>query len=56
MPSASSTLAELGTIIVTAFVDLATTVFTDYWPYVLIAGVITGLVVAGKKLIGIGTK
>lgn len=56
MPSATSTLSEIGAIIVNTTVDLAKTIFTEYWPYLLIIGVIAGLVVAFKKLVGIGTK
>lgn len=56
MPSATSTLATLGGVIVNTIVDLATIVFTTYWPYILVFGVIVGLAMWGKRIIGVGKK
>lgn len=56
MPTATTTLATLGTVIVGTIVDLATTVFTTYWPYFLVFGVLIGLVYLGKRLIFAGHK
>lgn len=53
MPTASSTLATLGTVIVNTVVDLATVIFTTYWPYILVFGVIISLAIWGKRLIGV---
>jgi len=55
MPTASSTLASIMGTIVSTTVDLATTVFTTYWPYVLIVGIISGLIVVFTKLTHLGT-
>lgn len=55
MPSASSTLSTLMGVIVNSTVDLATTVFTDYWPYVLVIGIISGLIVVFARLTHLGT-
>ena len=54
MPSATSTLATLGGVIITTIVDLATTVFTTYWPYFLVVGVLVSLVGLGYRLLRIG--
>jgi hypothetical protein len=56
MPSATSTLATLGGVIIGTIVDLATVVFTTYWPYFLVFGVLTGLVLLGKRVIFAGHK
>jgi hypothetical protein len=56
MEAATSTLATIGGSIVSTVVDLATTVFTDYWPYILVAGVIVALAAGLKKLVFAGTK
>jgi len=53
MPTATSTLDTLGTAIINTVVSLATTVITVYWPYILVFGVVIGLIVFGKRLIGI---
>lgn len=55
MPTASSTLATLMGVIVSSTVDLATTVFTTYWPYVLIIGIIGALVGVFARLTHLGT-
>lgn len=54
MPSATSTLATLGGVIINTMVDLATVIFTTYWPYFLVVGVLVGLTFLAKRLIGIG--
>jgi len=54
MPSATSTLATLGGVVINTMVDLATVVFTTYWPYFLVGGVLIGLVFLAKRVIGIG--
>jgi hypothetical protein len=56
MPSATSTLDTLGGVIITTVVDLATVIFTTYWPYVLVFGVLIALAAFGKRLIGIGRR
>lgn len=55
MPSASSTLSTIMGVVVTSTVDLATTVFTTYWPYVLVIGIIAGLIGVFAKLTHLGT-
>jgi hypothetical protein len=42
-------------VVVTSTVDLATTVFTTYWPYVLVIGIIAGLIGVFAKLTHLGT-
>lgn len=56
MPSATTTLDTLGTTIIGTMVDLATVVFTTYWPYFLVGGVIIGLVILSKRVIGMGRR
>lgn len=56
MPTASSTLATIMGVIVSTTVDLATTLFTTYWPYVLIFGIISGLVGVFARFLHIGGK
>lgn len=55
MPTASSTLATIMASVVSTSVDLATTVFTTYWPYVLVIGIIAGLIGVFARLTHIGT-
>lgn len=55
MPSATSTLATIMGSVVSTTVDIATTVFTTYWPYVLIIGVIAGLIGVFARLTHLGT-
>lgn len=55
MPTATSTLDTIMTVVVNTTVDLATTIFTTYWPYVLIIGVIASLVVVFSRLTHLGT-
>jgi len=54
MPSATSTLATLGGVIINTMVELATVVFTTYWPYFLVVGVLIGLAFLAKRFIRIG--
>jgi hypothetical protein len=54
MPTATSTLATLGGVIINTVVALATTIFTTYWPYILVFGVIISLAIWGKRLISAG--
>ena len=54
MPTATSTLNTLGGVIINTTVSLATVIFTTYWPYILVFGVIISLAIWGKRLIGIG--
>ena len=56
MPTASSTLATIMGVIVETTVDLATTIFTTYWPYVLVFGIIAGLVGVFARFLKIGGK
>jgi hypothetical protein len=55
MPTASSTLAVIMGVVVTSTVDLATIVFTTYWPYVLVIGIIAALVGVFARLTHLGT-
>lgn len=54
VPTATSTLDTLGGTIVATIVDFATIVFTTYWPYALLAIVLTGLIGLGYKMVHIG--
>jgi len=56
MATATSTLASLGSTIINTGVSLATTVFTTYWPYILVFGVLISLVYWVKRVIGMGHK
>jgi len=56
MPSASSTLATIMGSVVTTTVDLATTMITTYWPYVLVISILGGLLVAFSRLAHLGVK
>jgi hypothetical protein len=55
IPTASSTLSTIMGTIVTTTVDFATTVFTTYWPYVLVVIIISGLIGVFYKLVHLGT-
>jgi len=55
VPSATSTLDTIMSSVITTTVSLVTTIFTTYWPYILIIGVISGLVAAFVKFTHIGT-
>jgi hypothetical protein len=55
MPSATSTLDSIMGVVVNTTVSLATTIFTTYWPYILIIGIIGALVGAFAKLAHLGT-
>jgi hypothetical protein len=56
MPSATSTLSTLGGAIITTSVDLATTVITTYWPYILVFGVLVAIVGVAVKFSHLGMK
>jgi hypothetical protein len=56
MPSALTTLATLAGVVINTGVSVATTIFTDYWPYVLVFGVLIGLVFWVKRVVGFGRK
>jgi hypothetical protein len=55
MPTASATLATIMGSVVTTTVDLATTIITTYWPYILVIGIISALVGAFARLAFVGT-
>lgn len=55
-PSATDTLESIMTVIINTTVSLATTIFTDYWPYILVFGVIAGLVGVFSRFIHRGGK
>jgi H+/Cl- antiporter ClcA len=55
MPTATSTLATLGEVIVNTTVSFVTTVFTTYWPYVLLAIVLGGIVALMYRLVHLST-
>jgi len=56
VPSASSTLDTIMGSIINTTVSLATTIFTTYWPYVLVFGVIAGLIGVFGRFLHIGGK
>lgn len=56
VPTASSTLDSIMTVIISTTVSMVTMVFTNYWGYVLIVGVIVGFVGLFKKLVSAGHK
>lgn len=55
VPSASSTLDTIMETVVNTTVSLVTIVFTTYWPYVLIVGIISGLVGLFVRFAHLGT-
>ena len=55
MPTATSTLATLGETIVNTTVEFVTTVFSTYWPYVLLVIVLGGLIGLMYRLTHIST-
>lgn len=54
VPTATSTLDTLMGIIITTSVDLATTVFTTYWPYILIFGILATIVGLMARFVKLG--
>ena len=44
MASATSTLATLANSIISTTVELFTTLITEYWPYVLVIGIVIALI------------
>jgi ABC-type Na+ efflux pump permease subunit len=55
VPSATSTLDTLMEVIIGTTVSLATTVFTTYWPYLLVFGVLAGIVGLMYRFVRLGT-
>jgi hypothetical protein len=55
MPTATSTLDTIMTVVVNTTVSLATTIFTTYWPYILVIGIIGALVAGFARLAHLGT-
>jgi len=47
--TATSTLTDIMGSVIDTTVNLAKTVFVDYWPYILVFGIIAGLVAAFAK-------
>jgi len=56
VPTATSTLDNIMEVIIRTTVDLATTIFTTYWPYLLVFSIIAGLVGAFARFVKIGGK
>lgn len=56
VPDATSTLSTIMGVIIGTTVSLATTIFTTYWPYILVIGVIIGLIAWFKRLVHSGHK
>lgn len=56
MPTATATLATLGGVVITIGVNVATYVFTTYWPYMLVFGVVIALVFWVKRVVGFGRR
>jgi len=56
MPTALDTLSTLGTTVIGTGASTATTVFTTYWPYILVFGVLLSLVIFVKRVVKIGRK
>lgn len=55
MPTATSTLSTVMTSVVNTVVSLTTTVITEYWPYILVIGLISALVAKFSGLVHVGT-
>lgn len=55
MQTATQTLSAIMSSVVSTTVDLATTVITTYWPYILVIGLIGTLVGVFAKLVHVGT-
>jgi len=51
--SATSTLDTIMGVIIGTTVGLATTLFTEYWPYVLVFGIITSMIVVFTRFLKI---
>lgn len=52
--SATSTLATLMDTIVSTTVSLATTVLTDYWPYILVFSILAGFIGVMARFVSLG--
>jgi len=55
MPTATSTLDTVGGVIITTTVSFITTVFTTYWPYILLVIVLSGIVGLMYRLVHVST-
>ena len=51
-PDALAVLNLVMTVVINTTVNLAVTIFEQYWPYILVIGAIIGLIVWFKKLTG----
>jgi hypothetical protein len=51
-PTATEVLGLVMTTIINTTVSLAMTIFTSYWPYILVIGAIIGLIIWFKRLTG----
>lgn len=56
MPSAITTLSTLGNVVITTGIDVATTIFQTYWPYVLVIGVLLTLAIWVKRVVRMGRR
>jgi hypothetical protein len=56
MPTATDTLSTLGTVVINTGSSVATTVFTTYWPYILVFGVLLTLAIFVKRVIKVGRR
>jgi len=56
MPTAVDTLSTLGTVVITTGSSVATTIFTTYWPYVLVFGVLLTLAIWVKRVVSMGRR
>lgn len=54
VPTATSTLDTLGGVIINTVVSFATTVFTTYWPYALLAIVLSAVIGIGYRIVHLG--
>ena len=55
MPTATSTLDTVGEVIINTTVGFVTTVFTTYWPYILLVIVLSGIVGLMYRLVHTAT-
>lgn len=49
--TATGTLASLMDVVIGTTVDFATILFTTYWPYLLVFGIVAGIVGVAYKFI-----
>jgi len=55
MPTATSTLETIGTTIINTTVSFVTTLFSTYWPYILLAIALSGIVAVMYRLVHLGS-